>query len=86
MAVKEFVTVSLIMCKFYFTSFSQQNFGSIVIGNQEWMDKNLSVSTFRNGDTIPEIKDSISWIEASEQGIPGWCYYNNDSTIEIKYH
>lgn len=44
----------------------------------EWMPKNLTTSTFRNGDSIPEVKVDKEWFEAAKEGRPAWCYYNND--------
>jgi hypothetical protein len=36
----------------------------IAIGKQVWMAENLSVVTFRNGDTIPEAKTRAEWNRA----------------------
>ena len=53
-----------------------QTFDSTVkIGNQIWMTKNLDIDHYRNGDPIPEIRDSIQWRNLN---IGAWCYYNND--------
>lgn len=54
------------------------NFNSIQIGSQTWMTENLNVSKFRNGDRIPEAKTNEEWIKAREEGMPVWCYYDND--------
>jgi uncharacterized protein (TIGR02145 family) len=51
------------------------NIETIKIGNQEWMTKNLDVSTYRNGDNIPEVKDQNKWKTLTTGA---WCYYNND--------
>jgi len=55
------------------------------IQNQEWMVENLDVSTFRNGDSIPEAKSTEDWAKASEEKKPVWCYYENDSNNAVKY-
>lgn len=62
---------------FVFTSsvFSQSE---VKIGKQIWMTKNLDVSTFRNGDSIPEVRNYADWINAAFNKQPAWCYYNND--------
>ena len=46
----------------------------------EWFNdiRNLDVTTFRNLDPIMEAKTDEEWIRAGEQGIPAWCYYDND--------
>lgn len=46
----------------------------------EWYDNlfNSDVTTFRNLDSIMEAKTDEEWVNAGKQGIPAWCYYNND--------
>jgi len=39
------------------------------------MNKNLDVSTYRNGDPIPEVTDTAQWANLTTGA---WCYYNND--------
>ena len=51
---------------------------TITIGSQVWMTKNLDVSTFRNGDPIPQAKTEEEWYMAKELKRPAWCYYDND--------
>jgi uncharacterized protein (TIGR02145 family) len=52
---------------------------TVTIGTQEWMTKNLDVTTFRNGDPIPEVKTDEEWYRASDNKLPAWCYYMNDT-------
>lgn len=59
--------------------------GTLIIGSQIWAEANLNVSTFRNGDTIPEARTNKEWVAAGESGKPAWCYYNNDPSIGKKY-
>ena len=47
------------------------------MGSQTWMTQNLDVTTYRNGDIIPEVKDSAAWAKLKTGA---WCYYNNDPT------
>lgn len=58
--------------------------GQIQIGKQTWMDKNLDVRQFRNGDWIPEAKTAQEWETAGKNRQPAWCYYNNDSATNSK--
>ena len=51
-------------------------FSSISIGTQKWMSKNLDVTTYRNGDVIPQVTDPDAWGELTTGA---WCYYKNDS-------
>ena len=57
----------------------------IIIGRQIWMNVNLEVETFRNGDLIPEANTDEKWKQAGINGKPAWCYYNYDSRNGAKY-
>jgi uncharacterized protein (TIGR02145 family) len=52
------------------------NIPSVTIGNQIWTNKNLDVSTYRDGTVIPKVDDA-TW---STLTTGAYCYYNNDST------
>ncbi len=58
----------------------RNTYKAIVIGNQTWMAENLNVITFRNGDTIQEVRTIEEWKAAGKQKKPAWCYNNNDSS------
>ncbi len=51
------------------------NYKNVYISSQTWMDKNLDVVTYRNGDTIPEVSDPSEWANLTTGA---WCYYNNN--------
>lgn len=57
----------------------------VVAAGMTWSTKNLDVSTFRNGDAIPEAKTNEEWVKAAEEGTPAWCYYDNDAANGKKY-
>ncbi|MBM3399551.1 MAG: hypothetical protein FJY15_03185, partial [Bacteroidetes bacterium] len=50
----------------------------VKIGTQTWMAKNLDVSTFRNGDAIPEAKTAEEWKAYTAATEAAWCYYDNN--------
>ena len=52
------------------------NSGTVTMCNQTWMINNLNVSTYRNGDIIPQVTNSLTWGALSTGA---WCWYNNDS-------
>jgi len=56
--------------------------GNVTIGTQTWAGCNLDVTTFRNGDPIPEITDVTAWSLTTS---PAWCYFNNLSSNGDKY-
>lgn len=47
----------------------------IRIGTQTWMSKNLDVTTYRNGDIIPQVQNPDEFTQLKSGA---WCYYNND--------
>jgi len=51
------------------------NYGSVLIDSQYWMEKNLEVTTYRNGDIIPNVTDPTAWAALTTGA---WCYYDND--------
>ena len=56
---------------------------TVLIGSQVWSAQNLSVSSYRNGDIIPQITNTAQWANATTGA---WCWYNNDSvTYAAKY-
>jgi len=88
--------VSLILSAVVMTGMMLSSFGGgasnqegasneVTIGSQVWMTKNLDVSTFRNGDPIPEAKTDEEWKKAGENGEPAWCYYNNNPDNGERY-
>jgi uncharacterized protein (TIGR02145 family) len=48
---------------------------TILIGTQQWTDKNLDVLTYRNGDLIPQVQDPTAWAALMTGA---WCYFNNN--------
>ncbi len=61
---------------------SYSNELTISTGSQIWMDKNLNVTTYRNGDPIPQVTDQTLWTNLTTGA---WCYYNNDPSNEAIY-
>ena len=54
----------------------------ITIGTQTWSKCNLDVTTYRNGDVIPQVTDQTTWNNLTTGA---WCYYNNDSVTGTTY-
>lgn len=57
------------------TDIDGNTYSTVVIGTQEWMQENLEVTHYNNGDAIPLITDNATWY-ASTSG--AYAYYNND--------
>lgn len=60
---------------FFSIGHAQVNFRSVAIESQIWMQVNLDVTTYSNGDLIPHITDASKWAETTTGA---WCYYEND--------
>ena len=61
---------------------SPTHYPSVTICSQKWMDRNLDVTTYRNGDPITYVTDSTAW-DALTTG--AWCYKNNDPSNNATY-
>ena len=48
---------------------------SVTIGTQVWTNKNLDVTTYRDGTPIPQVTDPTAWANLTTGA---WCYYDND--------
>jgi uncharacterized protein (TIGR02145 family) len=78
------ITIALLLAIATLTT-AQTNYPSVQIGDQEWMTKNLDVSTFRNGDPIPQAKTNQEWSAANKAKKPAWCYYHIGYSEISKY-
>jgi len=55
-------------------------FETVQIGHQVWMQENLKVTHYNNGDEIPKIINDSEWADLQEEG---YCNYeNNDDYAE----
>ncbi len=52
------------------------NVSQVQIGNKIWMARNLNVSTYRNGDPIPQVQDAVAWANLTTGA---WCYHVLDT-------
>ena len=60
-----------------------QKYTIVNIGSQTWMDSNLNIEVFRNGEFIQEAKTEDEWKKAEIEGKPAWCYYDNEPNNAI---
>jgi uncharacterized protein (TIGR02145 family) len=68
--------------KFDVSTESIESDGVVTIGTQIWTSKNLNVSTYRNGDTIPYVQDPNAWAYLTTGA---WCYYDTGASVITKY-
>lgn len=57
----------------------------IKVGSQIWSNRNLNVSTFRNGEAIPEAKNASEWQEYCKNNKPAFVYLDFDPKNGKKY-
>ena len=72
-AVQPVVTVTDIDGNVYHT---------IKTGSQTWLQENLAVTHYRNGDPVPFITNNNQWL-AADSG--AYCNYHNDASLVTVY-
>ena len=60
----------------------QQNTDSVNINDLKWTDTNLDVTSYANGDPIPQVTDPGDWAALTSGA---WCYYDNDDFFSGLY-
>jgi uncharacterized protein (TIGR02145 family) len=57
-------------------------YGTVIIGEQEWMSENLKVTNLRDGTPVKMVENYDEWASLS---LPAYCWYNNDSSYRDTY-
>jgi uncharacterized protein (TIGR02145 family) len=65
--------------------YGSMNTTSVIIKGQEWVTKNLSVTTFANGDQILQATTEEEWQKAGAAKKPAWCYIYFDEEADKSY-
>ena len=55
---------------------------TIQIGTQNWTTRNLEVTTYKNGDPIPEVQSATTWTALTTGA---WCTYSNTTINGTTY-
>ena len=64
------------------TDIDDNTYHTVKIGDQWWMAENLRVTHYSNGDTIPNVTDSLEWSNLSTGAL---CTYSNDEGLVATY-
>jgi uncharacterized protein (TIGR02145 family) len=64
------------------TDYDGNVYKTVLIGNQLWLQKNLDVTHYRNGDAIPNDTSPYVWDNTNSGG---YCNYNNDTAMATKF-
>lgn len=57
-------------------------FATVSICGKLWMQKNLDIAYYRNGDPIPEVQDGNEWANLTTGA---WCYYANNTANGVVF-
>ena len=71
--------------KEYIVKNNDNEYGTVTIGTQVWMKRNLDVTHYRNGDEIRHAVTKEEWIDAGNKKEGAWCYYDNDPANGVIY-
>lgn len=55
------------------------HYNTVILGTQTWIKRNLEVTCYNNGDSIPNITNNIAWINTKAGA---YCYYNNTANYK----
>ena len=58
------------------TDIDGNGYKAVNIGTQTWLQQNLNVSHYNNGDIIPQVTNATDW---NNLKTGAWCYYENDA-------
>ncbi len=64
------------------TDIDGNTYTSIIINGQEWMQQNLAVTKYRNGDPIPTGLSNTTWLNTTNGA---YAIYNNDAANNTLY-
>jgi uncharacterized protein (TIGR02145 family) len=78
-------TLILVSCGNTIKDYDGNRYSPVTIGKQVWLAENLSVSHFRNGDSIPQVKSAEEWVKYGKEGKPAWCYMENNPENNQKF-
>mgnify|MGYP000937854772 CR=1 FL=1 len=60
------------------TDVDGNEYNTIVIGTQEWMQENLRVTHFNTGASIPYVEENSAWLMQNEAA---YCWYNHNYAV-----
>ena len=78
-----FTTLSIYQNGNGVTDVEGNQYPSVLLNGQEWMQNNLNVSKYRNGDIIPEVTDETEWANLTTGA---WRYITSDPAYGKLYN
>jgi len=71
--------------KYSVTDVDGNSYATVQIGTQCWTQSNLTVSKYRNGDSISNITNGTALNQTNRDSTGAWCNYNNDASNGTTY-
>ncbi|PID93538.1 MAG: hypothetical protein CSA95_07190 [Bacteroidetes bacterium] len=70
-------------CPFTVTDVDGNSYRTVLIGDHCWMQENLRVTHYPNGDAIPYITDNGAWAALEDNNMAdAYCYYGDNPNTE----
>ena len=60
------------------TDIDGNKYKTVIIGTQEWMGENLKVSKYNDGAAIPNVVDTVKWLNLTSAA---WCNLKNSDSL-----
>ncbi len=71
--------------KYSITDVDGNSYATVQIGRQCWMQSNLRVSKYRNGNSISNITNGTALSQTNLDSTGAWCNYSNNSSNGTTY-
>lgn len=77
------VIATTALCPPTVTDIDGNAYNTVLIGTQCWMQENLKVTHYPNGDVIPYITDNSAWGALADNNTDdAYCYYDNNTNSD----
>lgn len=74
------------ICPQTITDYDGNTYSSVAIGEQCWMNKNMRVTHYPDGTSIPWVLSESQWIDLEDNNTDdAYCYYDNETTNASVY-
>lgn len=79
------LTIGLMCASLMFAGYTSMAQESVKIGTQVWTTSNLTVTNYRNGDSITVVTERKDWEMAGKEKKPVMCFYDFHTENGLKH-